>query len=246
MQMPDWPYPFWIAHRGAGKLAPENTMAAFERGHSLGWRMAECDVTLSADDVPFLLHDPSLERTTNGRGAAALQPWSALQLLDAGRWHGERYAGERLLSLESLAAWALRAPMAMNLEIKPGPGREADTGRVVARMAAELWRDAPVAPLLSSFEVSALEAASEAAAHLPRALLLQRPARGWTRIAARLRCVAVVFDQRRLDAATIAAGHAQGLRVLTYTVNDAARARQLQREGVDGIISDALDRLGPG
>ncbi|MGQ9724788.1 MAG: glycerophosphodiester phosphodiesterase family protein, partial [Tepidimonas sp.] len=79
--------PRWIAHRGAGKLAPENTLAAFELGWRFGWRAFECDVKLSADAVPFLLHDATLERTTSGHGAAGAQPWSALAALDAGSWH---------------------------------------------------------------------------------------------------------------------------------------------------------------
>ena len=62
----NWPYPRWIAHRGAGKLAPENTLAAFRLGASHGYRMFECDVKLSADGIPFLLHDATLERTSNG------------------------------------------------------------------------------------------------------------------------------------------------------------------------------------
>jgi len=71
-----WPYPRWIAHRGAGKLAPENTLAAFRLGAAHGYRAFECDVKLSADGVPFLLHDATLERTTSGRGpAAAPPPW---------------------------------------------------------------------------------------------------------------------------------------------------------------------------
>ena len=68
-----WPYPRWIAHRGAGKLAPENTLAAFRLGAQHGYRMFECDAKLSADGVPFLLHDATLERTTNGQGRAGDQ-----------------------------------------------------------------------------------------------------------------------------------------------------------------------------
>ena len=67
-----WPYPRWIAHRGAGKLAPENTLAAFRLGAAHGFRAFECDVKLSADGVPFLLHDAELDRTTSGHGLAAL------------------------------------------------------------------------------------------------------------------------------------------------------------------------------
>jgi glycerophosphoryl diester phosphodiesterase len=87
----NWPYPRWIAHRGAGKLAPENTLAAFRVGASHGYRMFECDVKLSLDGVPFLLHDDNLQRTTNAHEALGTQasvvggehPWSALSQLDA-------------------------------------------------------------------------------------------------------------------------------------------------------------------
>ena len=82
--MAPWPYPRWVAHRGAGKLAPENTLAAFRLGASHGYRAFECDVKLSADGVPFLLHDATLQRTTSGHGRAADLPWSELARLDAG------------------------------------------------------------------------------------------------------------------------------------------------------------------
>ena len=74
--MAPWPYPLWIAHRGAGKLAPENTLAAFRVGASHGYRAFECDVKLSADGVPFLLHDTTLQRTTNAHGTAGERPLS--------------------------------------------------------------------------------------------------------------------------------------------------------------------------
>jgi glycerophosphoryl diester phosphodiesterase len=79
-----WPYPFWIAHRGAGQLAPENTLAAFRLGAQYGYGAFECDVKLSADDVPFLLHDAALARTTQVDGVAGERPWSDLSQLDAG------------------------------------------------------------------------------------------------------------------------------------------------------------------
>ena len=72
-----WPYPRWVAHRGAGKLAPENTLAAFRLGAAHGYRMFECDVKLSADGVLFLMHDATLERTTNGSGIGGDRPWDA-------------------------------------------------------------------------------------------------------------------------------------------------------------------------
>ena len=90
MKTGEWPYPRWVAHRGAGKLAPENTLAAFRHGAKHGYRMFECDVKLSRDGAPFLLHDATLNRTTNGKGAAGDQDWAALSQLDAGSWHSDR------------------------------------------------------------------------------------------------------------------------------------------------------------
>ena len=81
MSAPAWLYPRWIAHRGAGNLAPENTLAAFRLGAEYGFRMFECDVRLSADGVPFLLHDRTLERTSNGRGVAGDHSWGELARL---------------------------------------------------------------------------------------------------------------------------------------------------------------------
>lgn len=240
-----WPYPLWIAHRGAGRLAPENTLAAFERGLAHGYCMAECDITLSADGVAYLLHDERLERTTNGRGVAVEQRWEQLARLDAGAWHSARHAGEPLPSLAALAAFAQLRGLALNLEIKPGPGDDARCGRMAAREALRLWADHAPLPLLSSFSHAALAAARDAAPGLPRAHLFERLESGWLKLAQALDCVAIVVQHRALDCTAIAAAHAAGLRVLAYTVNDAATAERLIAAGIDGLITDAVDRLGP-
>ena len=135
----NWPYPRWIAHRGAGKLAPENTLAAFKLGANHGYRMFECDVKLSADGVPFLLHDDTLNRTTTGKGIAGQQTWNALSQLDAGSWHSRSFAGEPLPTLANIAQFFLKNGYFLNIEIKPTPGLEAETGKIVAENAAHLW-----------------------------------------------------------------------------------------------------------
>ena len=244
--MHDWPYPLWIAHRGAGKLAPENTLAALRLGASHGYRAFECDVKLSADGVPFLLHDAELERTSSGRGIASTLGWSELSRLDAGAWHGRGFAGEPLPSLAGIAAYCIRNGFALNIEIKPTPGDEANTGRVVAAEAERLWRTQATPPLLSSFRPDALLAARAAAPDLPRALLIDTLREGWFDEAQALACVAVVTNFKLMDAALIAQLHAANLRALVYTVNDAAEAHRLVALGVDGIITDAVDRFVPG
>ena len=244
--MTDWPYPRWIAHRGAGRLAPENTLAAFRLGAAHGFRMFECDAKLSADGVPFLLHDATLERTSNGRGVAGDLPWAALSQLDAGGWHSRRYAGEPLASLEGLIRFCLANRHALNIEIKPTPGAERRTGEVVASHAARLWTDpTQPPPFLTSFAMDALRGARATQPGLPRGLLLDTLPAGWLATALELGCVAVVCNHALWDAASVAQVHAAGLRALSYTVNDEWAAERLLALGTDGIITDRVDRFSP-
>ena len=240
-----WPYPRYAAHRGAGKLAPENTLAAMRIGQAHGYRMVEFDVKLSGDGVPFLLHDDTLDRTTDGRGRADALTWAELAKLDAGSSHSAAFAGEPLPTLSAIARWAIANGVACNVEIKPIPGRERDTGAAVALDAAALWRAASVPPLLSSFSEDALAAARDAAPELKRALLIERIPADWAARLSRLACAALDVDYRELDAAIIAAAHRAGYKVMTYTANDPHAVAQLAAWGVDVIITDAIDVIRP-
>lgn len=243
--MSAWPYPALVAHRGAGKLAPENTLAAMRAGHAHGYRMVEFDVKLSGDGVPFLLHDDTLDRTTSGRGRADALNWTELAKLDAGSWHSPEYAGETLPTLAAVAHWAIANGVMCNVEIKPMPGRERETGAAVALDARALWSPASVAPLLSSFSEDALAAARDAVPELPRALLLERIPADWEARMSRLECVAIDTDYRVLDASFVAAAHRAGFKVLAYTPNDPAVVAGLVTWHVDAIITDAIDVLKP-
>jgi glycerophosphoryl diester phosphodiesterase len=244
-----WPYPLWIAHRGAGRLAPENTLAAFRVGASQGYRMFECDVKLSADGVPFLLHDDTLARTTSpsrldtptdpgSERLAGELPWHTLAQLDAGSWHSAAYAGEPLPTLRSISRYCRANGWDLNIEIKPSPGQAWITGATVALQAQAEWHGAARPPLLSSFQIEALMGAREAAPELPRAWLLDTwPAEG-LQPALDLGAVAVVAWHRLWQADTVAQARAAGLRCLSYTVNKAADASRLIALGLDGLITD--------
>ncbi|MFV0676548.1 glycerophosphodiester phosphodiesterase [Variovorax sp. tm] len=245
MIMNSWPYPRWVAHRGAGKLAPENTLAAFRLGASHGYRMFECDAKLSADGVVFLMHDAALDRTTSGRGIGGAQPWSALAQLDAGGWHSRAYAGEPLPTLENLARFCLANGHLLNIEIKPTPGTERETGEAVAREAARLWQGAAVPPLLTSFQVESLEGAQAVQPELPRGLLLDKLWDGWLDAARQLGCVAIVCNHALWDATVVSMVHDAGMRALSYTVNDDRTAQRLIELGTDGIITDRVDLFPP-
>lgn len=240
-----WPLPRWIAHRGAGRLAPENTLAAFRLGAAHGYRGFECDVKLSADGVPFLLHDATLDRTTNARGAAGARRWAELSRLDAGSWHGRTWSGEPPPSLDAVAAFVRRNGFALNIEIKPTPGVEAETGKAVALAVRDLWQGDARQPVLSSFRPEALAAARDAVPQLARALLVDTLWEGWHDMARQLGCCAVVTNYALMDAPLVQLLHASGWRALCYTVNDPAPAAQLLALGVDGLITDAVDRFSP-
>jgi glycerophosphoryl diester phosphodiesterase len=241
-----WPFPLWIAHRGAGKLAPENTLAAFRLGAAHGYRAFECDVKLSADSVPFLLHDATLERTTSGQGVAGERPWGELSRLDAGGWHSRAYAGEPMATLQALAAWLHANGHALDLEIKPTPGQERITGEAVGRAARALWAGPKSPPLMfSSFRPEALAGARDTAPEVPRALLLDTLWPGWEGVADDLAVVAVITNHLVMTRELIERLHGQGRRALVYTVNEADVAQRLIDTGIDGIVTDAVDRFAP-
>jgi glycerophosphoryl diester phosphodiesterase len=244
--MQPWPYPKIVAHRGAGRLAPENTLAAIMHGYSLGQRMFEFDVKLSADGVAVLMHDAGLERTSNGSGLLGAYDWSVLSTLDAGSWHSPQYAGEPIPTLERVACWLLGKQLMANVEIKPSPGTEAHTGAAIADVCARLWHGAAVPCLLSSFSETALHAARLAAPTLPRALLMDRLTPDWLARCQALGCVAADWNAAVPNPALLRDAHAAGLRVLVYTVNDPPVARRLLAWGADAVITDAVDQLRPG
>lgn len=207
--------------------------------------MFECDVKLSADGVAFLMHDATLERTTNGKGTGGDQSWKKLSLLDAGSWHSRTYAGEPLASLDNVARYCLHNGYLLNIEIKPTPGLEAQTGTAVANAAARLWEGA-VPPLLTSFQPDALEAARVAQPQLPRGLLLDSLWKGWLETALTLDCTALVCNHALWDSSSVLQAQSAGFRCLSYTVNDEWAAQRLLDLGIDGIITDRIDLFAPG
>ncbi|SDD86790.1 glycerophosphodiester phosphodiesterase [Paraburkholderia lycopersici] len=246
--MKSWPYPRVAAHRGGGTLAPENTLAGLRTGASFGHTMVEFDAKLSADNVVFLLHDDTVERTSNGYGAAAHMRYAELAALDAGSWRDARFAGEPMPTLAQVAAFCRESGLAANVEIKPCAGRDAETGRIVGAETARLWAEdtkADIAPLLSSFSYAALEAARESAPDLPRGLLFERVPADWRAQTAALGCLSLHASHRHLDEALVERIKSAGLFILAYTVNDLDRARQLVRWGVDTICTDRIDLIGP-
>lgn len=238
--MTPWPYPRLVAHRGGGKLAPENTLAAFRLGHSLGYRMAEFDVRFSRDGVATLQHDAALDRTTSGHGPLSDKSWAELATLDAGSWHSTAFRGEPPARLSDAAGLLRSLRMFANIEIKRIPGRHRECGELVAHAVASLWDGSSEVPLLSSFSFEALEAAREAQPLLPRGWIVGKPWDGDLAPLARVEAASLHLEHALVTPDLVTRVHAQGCRVLAWTVNDVERAEELLRAGVDGLITDNL------
>jgi glycerophosphoryl diester phosphodiesterase len=170
---------------------------------------------------------------------------------DAGSWFGPEYAGEPVPLFVEFAQYCKAHGVWMNIEIKPVPGHEAQTGTVVARLAAAMFADELAegtverVPLLSSFSEEALRAARDAAPAVPRAWLTSSIPADWEARARALDAVAIHTDYKRLTAAAAAQVKAAGFGLFCYTVNEPARARALFGWGVDGLCTDRIDLIGP-
>ncbi|MBM3390904.1 MAG: glycerophosphodiester phosphodiesterase [Betaproteobacteria bacterium] len=231
-----------IAHRCGGILAPENTLAGLRVAAAQGCRGVEFDVMLSGDGTPILIHDETLERTTDGQGRVAETSDAELARLDAGSRHSTQFAGEPLPAFGDAAELCLALGLWANVEIKPSLGTDAETGRRVAVRAAEVWRGSQP-PLLSSFSLAALEAARTAAPALPRGLLTEAPPADWLAILRRLGCATLHCSRDHFSARLLDEARAAGVPLLVYTVNDPEEAVTLLRAGVAAVFTDRIDLL---
>lgn len=232
------PLPRWIAHRGGGSLAPENTLAGIRLAARLGFKAVEFDVMLSGDGTPVLIHDETLERTTSGSGPVAATPDATLFALDAGN-------GERIPRFTEAAALCRELGLLANVEIKPASGYERPTAEVVARLTAELWRGAPVQPLLSSFSLEALEIARDLAPDVERGVLFEAVPADWLSEMHRLQAVSLHCDGDLLTDPVLAEARGRGVPVLCYTVNAPEKASALFGRGVSALFTDRLDLFSP-
>jgi glycerophosphoryl diester phosphodiesterase len=225
--------PAVVGHRGASGYAPENTLAAFALALEQGADMVECDVHLSADGVPVVIHDDTLDRTTNGRGPVREQTVAALKALDAGR-------GETIPTLDELLAWC-RDRVALSIEIKNGPVYyEGLPERIV-----ELLRRHGMTERAGviSFDHVALRRVRELEPRVAiGALFVARPvdAPAMARAAG---ADALLPHWAFATPDLVESAHRAGLAVSVWTVNDEAVARSAVAAGVDAIATDYPDRI---
>ncbi|MDP3785776.1 MAG: glycerophosphodiester phosphodiesterase family protein, partial [Undibacterium sp.] len=170
-----WPYPKVVAHRGGGRLAPENTLAAMQCGLDYGFHAVEFDVMLSKDGIPVLMHDPEFGRTVAGVGSVSNTLAQDLLQMDAGSWFSSAFSQVLVPTYETVFRFCQAHGIWMNVEIKPAPGFEEQTGHEVARKTQELMAVLGIdatSPLFSSFSFEALMCAKLSAPDIARGFLL--------------------------------------------------------------------------
>jgi glycerophosphoryl diester phosphodiesterase len=238
-----------IAHRGASGLAPENTMAAFRLAASLGTTAIETDVQMSRDGRLLLIHDGTLRRTTDGKGRVSSKTFDELRRLDAGSWfpkrllkrrHGERqFTGERIPAIEELFALAHEHKLRLYLEIKT-PCLAGIEGALVAAIRKAGLPDGCV---IICFDAEVLKRVRKVDSQIPIGYLCEKRIAGAVTRALDLGARFILPRRDRVSARLIADAKANGLGIVTWTVNKPLQMKRMIALGVDGIMSDFPDRL---
>jgi glycerophosphoryl diester phosphodiesterase len=233
--------PVIVAHRGASGLAPENTLAAFALAVEQGTPCVECDVHLSADGVPVVIHDDRVNRTTDGEGEVAALSFADLRRLDAGGWFDPAFRGQRLPTLdEALAACAGRARLFVELKVGGGEA-------LVAAALAAVERAAGTDVAVISFDPTEVRLVAQRRPDLPVGYLVARRqvqvhGPSWViETAQQLGATFVSPQHDVVDAAFVALAHSAGFPVSAWTVDEPARMRALAGAGVDALTTNRPD-----
>ena len=244
------PRPRVFGHRGAAGVAPENTLPSFALATALGATYLELDVHATSDGEIVVLHDPLLDRTTNGEGPVRDRPWREVAALDAG-WHFTHdgrsfpYRGQGVRVPRLAEVIAAHPELPLNIEIKQGDPAVVDATLDVLRRGNALERT------LLAAEHDDIMAASRAAVGDAVATgmsvgdvmaFMDRWMRddwaGYTAPGAALQVPPAHGEVEIVTAASVAAAHRAGLEVHVWTINDAAEVYRLLDLGVDGVMSD--------
>jgi glycerophosphoryl diester phosphodiesterase len=217
------PHPLIFGHRGASAEAPENTMRAFRLALAQGADGVELDVQRSADGVPVVIHDPTLERTTDGEGPVSARTAAALA--------GVRSRGEPVPTLDEVARWAAEAGAWVNVEIKDPAATDA---------AVRVCRDAGIADrtVFSSFDAGTVRRVGEVAPDATRYFLTERWDGEVLAVVREIGAMGVCLERRAATPAALASLAAEALPAVVWTVDDPAEVRRLLEAGVRAVISN--------
>lgn len=235
-------FPRIFAHRGAPTLAPENTIASFAKASEIGARWCECDVGVMADGTLLIIHDDTVDRTTNSSGSWDSWGYGELRRLDAGAWFSPTYRFERIPELADVVSFANSTQTGFNFELKPrAAGKRRDTLIENVEVALRSFANKDKL-LISSFDHDLLRAVREAMPEVPLAWLCT-PAEvraGSWREASQIECTAIHPCGQDLTEADVHEMLDAGFDVNVWTVNTLEDARKAAQWGVTGIFTDRV------
>jgi glycerophosphoryl diester phosphodiesterase len=232
-----------IGHRGFSGEAPENTQTSFKKAMEVGADMIELDVHLSKEAQVVVIHDDTLNRTTNGKGKVANYTLGELKELDAGSWFGAQFSGEHIPTLREVLELT-RGRILLNIELKRGDHRQYTISDLADRALKEVENAEMLNQVLfSSFDPLAIERIREKNPCIPVALIYSK---SWSspqevtgeRPIPVLSCLGTVLTQTNTTKA-----RQQGMKILVWTVNTEKHMERFLNMGVDGIITNYPDRL---
>ncbi len=231
--------PLIIAHRGACREAPANTLPAFERALGLGADGIECDVMLTSDRVPVISHDDHIERFSTTFKHIHKTPYKSLHTIDVGSRFSEKFAGTPIPTLSDLMSLFRPTSMLLNLELKMQPQRPNGIEKIVADIIHEFNMDEQV--IISSFSPMILWRTKQLAPHLRRALLTEPRAFFFLHMCFFAKVLDVWGIHPSLSATDrklVEVARSNNWQVNIWTLNSPAAFAQALQLGVDGIITD--------
>ena len=226
-----------VAHRGASRVAPENTLSAFRKAAQLGANWLEFDVSLLGDATPVVHHDATLDRCTDYTGPLDRLTAADLAGIDAGSWFDEQFSGEPLATLNQALDLIGGLDMSANLEMKPHDAPFEPIARAVASaLERRPWARDRI--LVSSFKLGALEALRRLMPQQPIAVLYEDPPANWPEVLAGLnaRSLHIWYEFLTLEILALAQEHRIDARV--YTINEPPLMEPFRDHGLTGVISD--------
>lgn len=226
-----------IAHRGACAHFPENTLEAYQGAHDMGATWTETDVMLTKDFVPIMVHDEHLERMTGEKIYIAESTYDELKDIDVGNWFAPQFKGVRIPTLIECLQLHEKLHLGINLEIKPSPGFDADTARVA--MQTVMDQNFPKEQIIiSSFSLTSMETAYEMAPDYAYGFIADELPSLKVALASGIPWYSVHLHDKLITTQLVRELKEYGYKVLSFTVNDPAKAQTLFNQGVTAIFTD--------
>lgn len=232
-----------IGHRGAAGYVPENTLLALQKAKELNIKWVEFDVKLSRDHIPIIMHDATINRTTNGKGEVAAFNYSELAKLDAGSWFAAEFAQCTIPTLEDYLIFLKENDLNAVVEIKPYPGQDIKTAELTYQTILRVWPEGLNKIIFASFSLTSLRTIRQLSATALLGLGLHYWNRHWLDLMNELNCFSIHLNHWILTKKRLSLLKDSGCTVLAYTVNNPKRAEKLFQWGIDGLFSDFPDRI---